>query len=528
MESFDDIAVPGKSMSNYEQIRLQNIKRNASFMASLGLSEIIAVPEQKRKPATRGKNKVPKRVAVPVRRSERVTVSRLQSELSNLNPDQEQALIEEKKAALAALNYQPSDYVAPQSEENMKTRHPPDPILLTSVDISGDQSGSPLQIEVLLGKSKASTTSAHSTIPPKKLILDETNVAKVTTSRITALYLHPGDTDRNVVFAGDKLGYVGIWESNNFTSDHEGVYRFKPHVANVAKIGSWDFNPLNIFTCSYDGTVRIIDMQKNAFVLAFQDSQDLHEVQYIDASTSNKFSNSLLVARSDGKISCIDLRASSKSYQFSYHLQDCKINSIQVHPTDPNYVIAAGSGKDGYISIHDVRVGKDQKKLAPIATMNEHSKSINAAYASPDGRAIVSVSQDNTIKTWSDFMSANANNCTTIRHDNFTGRWLSTFRPTFDPKNPSRFAMGSMLQPRRVELFEIAPISIFEPKLEGSKKRATSSKKESIYESNLEEVLASPYLNSVCSRNCFHDTKNVIACSNSSGRVHLFTEQQVL
>lgn len=39
-----------------------------------------------------------------------------------------------------------------------------------------------------------------------------------------------------------------------------------------------------------------------------------------------------------------------------------------------------------------------------------------------------------------------------IKHNNHTGRWLSKFWPTWDPKEPSAFVIGSMEQPRRVEV----------------------------------------------------------------------------
>ena len=44
----------------------------------------------------------------------------------------------------------------------------------------------------------------------------------------------------------------------------------------------------------------------------------------------------------------------------------------------------------------------------------------------------------------------------TTKHDNHTGRWLSTFRPTFDPKRPSSFVVGSMERPRKVEVFSVS------------------------------------------------------------------------
>jgi len=94
-----------------------------------------------------------------------------------------------------------------------------------------------------------------------------------------------------------------------------------------------------------------------------------------------------------------------------------------------------------------------------------------------------------------------------MRRDNHTGRWLSAFKPTFDPKFPSCYALGSMQKQRVVELFHI---------------NRNSSSSTSMISSQLICQLASDSLQSVCSRNAFHPHLNIVAGGNSSGRVHVF------
>ena len=117
----------------------------------------------------------------------------------------------------------------------------------------------------------------------------------------------------------------------------------------------------------------------------------------------------------------------------------------------------------------------------------------------------MSVSQDNTIKTFENYLSPNKKDMktTTSRHDNHTGRWLSTFKPTFDPKQPAAFVMGSMLQPRGVEIFNI------------------NRSKSELSTVDLVHTYRSPFLASVCSRNDIHPSRDIIACGNSSGRIHV-------
>ena len=88
--------------------------------------------------------------------------------------------------------------------------------------------------------------------------------------------------------------------------------------------------------------------------------------------------------------------------------------------------------------------------------------------------------------------------------DNNTGRWLSTFRPVFDPKHPHAFIVGSMTQPRQID--------VFIPSLLGNGALSLNSVLE----------LKGEFLGSVCSRNACHTSLSVVAGGNSSGRVHIF------
>jgi WD40 repeat protein len=188
-----------------------------------------------------------------------------------------------------------------------------------------------------------------------------------------------------------------------------------------------------------------------------------------------------------------------------------KINSIQIHPMHEHILVTASSGMNGFIAVHDIRkVGNGSKPWMPLFTLDRHTKSINAAYLSPGkGEYLVSVSLDNTVKIWKDIMQNSKTPVfTSFNHDNHTGRWLSTLKPSFDPNvdhsSFSSFVLGSMVKPRRMEVYTLttsADVSVNNPVIN----------------------LSGEFLGSVCSRNCFHPSrKGVIAGGNSSGKVHVF------
>jgi WD40 repeat protein len=277
--------------------------------------------------------------------------------------------------------------------------------------------------------------------------------------------------------------------------------------------------------------VRLFDVAKECFSLRFQAPESLEEMYFTEADFLADQPECMYVGTSDGAAALLDFRASSSDYMWKRACESgYKLNSIQQHPTQPNLIVTA---ERTAISLYDVRKGSASARsaLKALVTHVAHSHSINAAHVSPDGEFLVSVSQDHTIRTWRNFLSPTTQpDCVVTRHDNNTGRWLSTLRPTFDPKRAHTFVLGCLLQPRRIE--------IFSPVVAGSKNnaaevgRATGKQKGSKlnaaedggYTLNLLCNLEDGLLGSVCSRNAFHPALNMVAGGNSSGRIHIFRE----
>ena len=161
---------------------------------------------------------------------------------------------------------------------------------------------------------------------------------------------------------------------------------------------------------------------------------------------------------------------------------------------------------------YNVLIGKTGSRDKSVLYQDEsaHTKSISSAGITPDGTCMVSVSHDDTVKLWEgDFTRKNDTiTCTNVmRKNNHTGRWLSTFKLVFDPKLPRTFVIGSMDQPRRIEVYDIV-----KPK-SSTKNNYTFLKSCSLLAEDLK---------SVCSRNAVHPSLNIVVGGNSSGRVHLF------
>lgn len=593
------------ALSDYEKVRLDNIRRNEEFLSSLGLDSVKPVGSitgggsTRSAAAQRGVTKKKPLPVGPIRRSGRVTIEKLRSDIDVAKSrGEKKEVIEQMEKDLEAMRAQKEDSLR-GSYEALLAAEAPEETKRNLLDISlmeptngvsgdddhDDENGSDTGNErdgkavakvgskrsadpVVIEAQKAAATRDANATPskhceeakklvtvltkialdsgindshnvtakkssaPKKspgggkgsstavasneskldianynsrmksLVIHENEIAKVTEARIKEVCALP-TSSRLVVAAGDKTGCVGIFDVKANLDGMQGVFKYRPHVEGINHLSCRASNPTKLFTSSYDGTIRYLDLNKECFTIAFEAPEDIYDMSFYDLSFKND--DCVYIGRSDGKVSFVDLRTGKNKYVWTCDLgHKSKVNSIQAHPTDENIVVSTGGGKDGFICINDIRKCGGNNTVKPLLTLNEHTKSINAAGVSSNGQYLVSVSQDNTVRTWANFTStATVTKSVKINHDNHTGRWLSTFKPAFDPKHPTAFCLGSMERPRMIEIF------------------TPTISTENVVTCPLTQKIKGEWLNSVCSRNCFHPTLDIVIGANSSGRVFI-------
>ncbi|XP_071041328.1 WD repeat-containing protein 76 isoform X5 [Parasteatoda tepidariorum] len=322
----------------------------------------------------------------------------------------------------------------------------------------------------------------------KHMKIGESNVAKLVPTRITSMAIHPA-SDKVMVIAGSKYGHLGFW---NVTSSLHPIL-FLPHTGGITNVKVNPYNSLQVISSSYDGTLRCGDMEKKSFnqIYDVSDETSCTYFDFVGATT-------LLVSQRNGNVSVIDVRNESLNSEKKHECHDYSVKTVHVHPGNKNLFLTADS--KGNMKLWDLR--KLQKKA--IIDVCHHKRTIASAFFSPvTGKYILTTSADDSLCI---FDSSNIGkeilHKKSIKHNNWTGRWLTPFKATWLPHSDELFSVGSMNYPRRIEIFNANGNNVFNFKND-------------------------EYLNSVTSINEFHPSLNVLAGGNSSGKVFIFTDTQL-
>ncbi|CAG2213561.1 PAF1 [Mytilus edulis] len=475
-------------VSSYEQLRLKNLQDNADFFAKLGITEMKTDIKQSLKPSktTQLKSKPVKKEktkAPPETRRASLRIAKMDPDGAPLPED---------------FFKQPFEPVEEHPRKPSGTLEMAEYLGFNSSDSEHDDLLSKMKgcFKCKIEKSTEDKTSFDSYV--KNLSKLKINMEKwqrkfgfriYTKQSILILDIHPTNS-KLLTAAGDKWGFLGIWDTAGREFQTDGVVVYAPHSRPINCLKFSLHKPNQLYSCSYDGTVRCCDLQKGVFeeIYSTPDEVLLKSFDFMTADT-------LLVAQQDGCIALVDTRTSRSTAENLYQLHQKSLRSVSVHPVQDN--IFCTSSTDTTVCIWDLRKLKEKGKSQSLDELS-HDKSINSAYFSPvTGKYILSTSLDDRIRI---FNSENLSSCNkehSIVHDNHTGRWLTGFRANWHPTREDLFTVGSMSRPRQIDVYGV----------------------------NGRKVLAmkdEEYLGSVCSLTVLGRNQDVMVGANSSGKLHVF------
>ena len=230
---------------------------------------------------------------------------------------------------------------------------------MTKKNNNSTRTRSPTSVMVATTKDTSSWDDDQITDMVDNLSIDKEEwVAKVTPDRIFSVACHPSES-KLICCAGDKKGYVGLWDVDGGTSSSEsnnndisvknsnGVSLFRVHSRPICCL-EW-LNNENMVTASYDGSVRRLNVETGIFeeIFATYDDSDttyLEDLGYgldlgyrywtqnvtVDHRYKGASNPCLFVSTSVGNVFHVDLRVSEKQ-KITFHesVSEKKLNTVR-------------------------------------------------------------------------------------------------------------------------------------------------------------------------------------------------------
>ncbi len=281
----------------------------------------------------------------------------------------------------------------------------------------------------------------------------EPNRIKITPERIYSLGFHP-TTDKQLVFAGDKLGNLGIFDASQTSAaikaengvkkeetdeDEEeddldpAITSFHCHTRTISSFQFSHANPSHLYTCSYDSSLRLLDLTKSKSTEIYGPSDSSLDEPLSGVEMDPTAPHMLYFSRLDGHVGRTDIRAPKSTDIFQ--LSEKKIGGFSLNPANPHFIATASL--DRYLRVWDLRKlsGKASRQLPALIGEHESRLSVSHAAFNSAGQ-VATASYDDTIKihtfegmgSWSpghkvsdDEMAPSS----IIRHNNQTGRWVT-------------------------------------------------------------------------------------------------------
>ncbi|PGH30444.1 hypothetical protein GX50_06787 [[Emmonsia] crescens] len=308
----------------------------------------------------------------------------------------------------------------------------------------------------------------------------EPNRLKITPERIYSMAFHPTEA-KPLIFAGDKLGNLGIFDASQTrpvalkTEDDEDedgdpdpvISIIKPHARTISAMRLHPSTPSKLYTASYDGSIRALDLEKSIATEAYAPASKSDEESVSGVDMAPDDPHVLYFTTLEGFFFRHDTRLSGNgnpSYNKStnrgstdiYQLSEKKIGGFSLCPSQPH--LFATASLDRFMRLWDIRQ-LSRKNPIPVG---EHESKLSVSHAAFNSAGqVATTSYDNTIKihdfgikgfqSWKPGHTLNdgdMNPTTTIRHNCQTGRWVTILKPQWQasPQSSSiqRFCIGNM------------------------------------------------------------------------------------
>uniref|UniRef100_A0A803KPE5 WD repeat-containing protein 76 n=2 Tax=Chenopodium quinoa TaxID=63459 RepID=A0A803KPE5_CHEQI len=281
---------------------------------------------------------------------------------------------------------------------------------------------------------------------PLSLKLEYDNIARVVPGRIFSVQFFP-TTEMTMVVVGNKFGQLGFWDVKpQMGEEKDVIHLYKPHLAPISGISVHPFALSKVYSSCYDGFLRMMNIEREKFELVCSSADGS---SYYSLAQQPQDVNTVYFAEGPGGLNMFDVRVGEISS--SWPLHQGRINSIDFSPSNTNFM--ATSSTDGFACLWDLRNMKvkiedkhpDHKAMWTV----KHTRAVHSAYFSPSGRCLATTSVDDNIGV---LTGVNFEDTYMIPHDNWTNRWISSFRAVWG-WDDTHLYIGNMK--RRVDVLSV-------------------------------------------------------------------------
>ncbi|KAG0147965.1 hypothetical protein CROQUDRAFT_655560 [Cronartium quercuum f. sp. fusiforme G11] len=328
---------------------------------------------------------------------------------------------------------------------------------------------------------------------------------KACPNRIYCTTFHP-TVDKHLLFVGDKLGGVGVWDALADTSkSEEGAEdgdvkkatdkndsQRKPvkkekevdededeaepiqgrsffiQAHSPSAISGIQIHPINshlVYTSSYDSTIRELNFEtKQSTEVLAGDDLSSGEMLFSAFEFANE-GREIWCSDNSGGLSHRDLRE-AKGKAKRWEMSKKKIGCVSLCPNSGDrWVVTAGLNRE--MRIWDLKILAGLSTDSELETLESkacvvnypHRLACSSAYFNSTGNKLLSTSYDDTLRVW-DFDPTSENPWEaadseegflptySARHDNQSGRWVSVMKAKWcpNPRLPPHFTVGNMKQ----------------------------------------------------------------------------------
>ncbi len=270
-------------------------------------------------------------------------------------------------------------------------------------------------------------------------------LVKLTPERIYSMVWHSGTEDDNfLLFAGDKSGNLGLLSLRECRAslnwdEPQGVLEFAPFRQAITCMKFSPLEPFKLFMSSYDGTIRVMDLLHSLTIsVVHVDTSDMFTGIDFDAG-----GNLLWYSTVAGNVGRLDLRTGEPASVFNLH--EKKTQCVSTNWQYDNFFCT--SSLDNTVCIWDARMIGEQNSLEPVKKFTQRRSVTSAYFHKYDGSKLVTTCYDDYLRLYDNVLSETCTQPhTMIRHNNQTGKWITTFKANWDNKHAdnSFFVIGDM------------------------------------------------------------------------------------